>query len=187
MEDEDIVQLFCLRDEQAIAAVKEKYGSCLFQIALRVLGQMEDSEECVNDSYLAAWNTIPPQRPSVLQSYLAKITRRISISRYRRISAAKRGGGVAVPSIEELDESIPSFHSAEKEVELGELSDAITRFLRTQPTDCRRAFLMRYWYSLSIKEISGYLDYPQAKISKLLSKTRNNLKAFLESEGLLYG
>ncbi len=187
MEDEDIVQLFWLRDEQAITAVKEKYGSYLLQLALRVLGQVEDSEECVNDSYLAAWNTIPPQRPSMLQAYLAKITRRISIDRYRHMSAAKRGGGVTVPSIEELGECIPSPHSVETEVELGDLRDAITRFLRSQPTDCRRAFLMRYWYSLSIREIAGYLNCPQAKIAKLLSKTRKNLKAFLESEGLFYG
>lgn len=187
MEDVKIVDLYWQRDETAIAATKEKYGAYLRRIAFNIAAQFSDSEECENDTYLAAWNSIPPHKPTVLQTYLGKITRRIAIDRYRKNTSAKRGGSEVELSIDELTECLPFLSKVEHKVELRQLSDTINDFLRMLSLEKRRAFLLRYWYSLSIKEISDLLGFSQPKTVNLLSRTRKELKKHLEKEELFHG
>ena len=186
MDDKEIVKLYYQRDENAIAATAQKYGSYLYHIAIHITAHASTSEECVNDTYLGAWNSIPPQRPAVLQTYLGKITRRIAIDRYRKNTAAKRGGNEVSLSINELEECIPAISSVEQEIEGRQLSEIINTFLAALPLEKRRAFLLRYWYSLSIKEISDLLGASEPKIRNMLSRIRKELKVYLEKEGLSY-
>ena len=186
MDDKEIVALYHKRDEQAIAATHKKYGSYLYRIAVRITAHPSVSEECVNDTYLGAWNSIPPQRPAVLQTYLGKITRRIAIDRYRKNTAAKRGGSEVSLSINELEDCIPAPSSVEQEIAGRQLSETINAFLSALPLEKRRAFLLRYWYALSIKEISDLLGASETKVRNMLSRIRKELKVYLEKEGLFY-
>lgn len=186
MDDKEIVELYYKWDEGAIAATQKKYGAYLYRIAVHITAHPSTSEECVNDTYLGAWNSIPPQRPAVLQTYLGKMTRRISIDRYRKNAAAKRGGNEVALSINELEECIPAMSLVEQEIESRQLSETINTFLGTLPLEKRRAFLLRYWYSLSIKEISDLLGASETKIRNMLSRTRKELKVYLVKEGLFY-
>ncbi len=187
MEDAKIVDLYWQRNETAITLTKEKYGAYLLRIARNIVAVLPDSEECVNDTYLGAWNSMPPQRPAVLQTYLGKLTRRIAIDRYRRNTSAKRGNRETELSIDELSECLPAQSSTEQEVDAHLLSAAINAFLRTLSLEKRRAFLFRYWYSLSIKETAALLGFSESKTVNLLSRTRKALKAHLEKEGLWNG
>lgn len=183
MEDKEIVDLYWKRDEEAITATQKKYGAYLHHIAFHIVAQPSDSEECVNDTYFHAWNSMPPQRPVILQTYLGKLVRRISIDCYRKHTSAKRGGRETKLSIDELEECIPAPSSVEQTAELHQLSETISTFLRTLPLDKRRVFLLRYWYSLSIKEMSALLGFSETKIRSMLSRTRKALKTYLEKEG----
>ena len=187
MEDSKIVELYWQRDEAAVAATKEKYGPYLLRIAQHILSQPADSEECVNDAYLGAWNSIPPQRPAVLQTYLGKLTRRIAVDRYRKNTSAKRGGKEIALSLQELEECLPAQSRVEQEAELHQLSEAIQSFLRSLSREKRRAFIFRYWYSLSIQEISVLLGCSETKTANMLSRTRKALRAHLEKEDLFHG
>ena len=153
MEDSEIVARFWNREESAIDLCEKVYGSYCRSIAMRILEDASDTEECVNDTYEAAWDSIPPNKPEILSTYLGKLTRRISLKRLRSRDAQKRGSGQAALSLEELSECIPGGHSAEIQLEYQELVTILNQFLSTLPTEERRVFLRRYWHAMSIREI----------------------------------
>ena len=185
MEDREIVELFWQRDEAAVAETQRKYGRYCFSIALNVLGREEDAREVVNDACLGAWNAIPPHRPELLSAFLGKITRRLALKKLRERTAAKRIGGEAAASLEELDECIPSSLRTEESVEAAELTRAIDRFLETLPAEERRVFLRRYWFFDSIEAICSRCGFSQSKVKSMLSRTRKKLLLWLRKEDLL--
>lgn len=183
MDDEKIVALYWKRSESAIQETDSKYGGYLNSISYNILADREDANECVNDTYHDAWNSMPPHRPAVLRTFLGKITRRISIDRWRHISAAKRGGGTLTLVLEELEDCVSGSGSVENEMERRELAELINRFLDVlQPVE-RRVFLCRYWYMDSIRSISLQFGFSQSKVTSMLYRTRGKLRTLLEKEG----
>lgn len=185
MEDECIVDLYWARSENAISETSKKYGNYCYSIACHILGNAEDADESVNDTYLEAWNSIPPHRPSVLSTFLGKITRRISIDRWRGRTAKKRGGGEMVLVLDELSDCIPSGQSVEREAEAAELSRLIDRFVMSLPPVERRVFICRYWYLAPIAEIAHRFGFSQSKVKMMLHRQRKNLLNYLEREVFL--
>ena len=186
MEDSRIVGMYMERDESAIAESQRKYGRYCFVVANNILNDREDAEECVNDTFLAAWNAIPPHNPQILSTFLGKITRRLSLKKLRARTAAKRGGrdGIAV-SLDELEECIPSGHTIDEALEAKELTDIINSFLDTLSDEERRVFLRRYWFFDTIEDICGRFGFGKSKVKMMLMRTRKRLQQFLEKEGLL--
>lgn len=184
MEDNQIIDLYFARSEAAIAQTAAKYGNYCYRIADNILSSREDAQECVNDTYLAAWNAMPPKRPGILSAFLGKITRNISLDRWKRRAARKRGGGEAALSLEELDECLTGGQSPEREVERRELLRAINRFLDTLPETQRDIFVCRYWYLDCIEDIGTRFGYSQSKVTTILFRLRKKLAAHLEKEGL---
>ena len=182
MEDNRIVELYWQRDEAAIAHTQKKYGPYLHKIAWNILSDREDAGESVTDTYLAAWNSIPPQRPGVLATYLGKLTRRISIDRYRKKTADKRGAGEYALCLEELGDYIGKDTTAQQ-LELQALADSIAAFLRRQNAETRNVFVCRYYYMDSVKDIAAKSRITEAKVKVLLYRTRQALKNHLEEEG----
>ena len=183
MNDGKIIELFFERSDEAIIELSEKYGRLAISLARNILGDEGEAEECVNDAYLAAWNNIPPERPSALGAYLCGIVRNLSYSRLRRQSAAKRRPEALI-ALEELSEVIPSSESVDGAAEAKALSDAIDRFLGTLTADDRAIFLRRYWFSDSVSDIAARLNRRPHYISVRLSRVRAKLKKFLENEGI---
>ena len=183
MEDQRIIELYNLRDETAIAVTSEKYGAYCFAVANNILSNEQDSEECVNDTYVKAWNAIPPARPAFLRPFLAKITRHIAIDRYRSSVRAKRGGYEVDLALEELGEVVSDGDDIASELERKALIDAINRFLRDLPPRDSNVFIRRYFYAESVNCISGRYGMNANHISQILSRTRHKLKKYLESEG----
>ena len=184
MEDTEIIALYWARDERAVSETAEKYGRYCHSVAYRILQNKEDSEECVNDTYTGAWNTIPPHRPELFSAFLAKITRRISLNRLRSKTTERRGGGQYTVTLEELTECIPSSLSAEDTLETHELTRIINKFLDGLPTDERRVFLCRYWYLDPIKDIAKRFSFGESKVKMMLKRTREKLLIHLEKEGI---
>ena len=182
MEDAKIIELYNARNELAVAETERKFGKMLFSIAMNVLSNREDSEETVNDTYGKAWNTIPPEKPVFLGAWLGKITRNLSISRWRKNKAQKRSGIEIMLS--ELEECIPSPVDAETESENGEITAAINRWLGTLEKGERVYFVRRYWYGDSISELAEKLKIPPKKLSSKMFRLRKSLKDFLEKEGI---
>ena len=183
MDDKSIVDLFWQRNELAITKTEEMYGTYLAAISFRILGDQSDAEECVNDTYNAAWNSIPPHKPAVLSTYLGKLTRRISLKKLRSRSAQKRGGNEFEVSLDELAECIPAGSCLDNAIELKELTNTINTFLSSLPVDERRVFILRYWHALPILSISKQLGYSKSKVESMLHRTRVKLKRQLEKEG----
>ena len=183
MEDYRIVDLYWARSESAIEQTKYKYGRMLMGVSFALLQNEGDAEECVNDTYLAAWNSMPTERPSYLGAFLSKIIRRLSINRYRTAHAEKRGG-ISVLT-EELTECIPSTVSVETDYENRALADAINRFLLSLDEEKRYIFVRRYFYSDSLAEIAQKCRMREGKVKTALFRTRGALKAFLEREGVV--
>ena len=183
MEDFKIIELFFERNENAIRETETKYGRYLSKIAYNILFDSEDSKECVNDTYMKAWNTIPPQKPNVLSTFLGKIIRHLAIDVFRKKHAEKRGNSEFVLSLSELDECIPDKFSAEKVFEERELSESINRFLSSLSKENRDIFVCRYFYSDSIKEIASFFASSESKIKSSLFRSRKALKEHLEKEG----
>jgi len=182
MEDHDIVQLFFDRAEHAIEQTQQQYGSYCLSIALRMLNNDDDAAECVNDVWLKAWNSIPPERPSCLRTYLGKLTRRLAVDRYRRQTAQKRGTGEMTAVLDELAECLPDKQSTTED--RVEWKDTLERFLDTlEPTE-RMRFLRRYWYACSVKEIAQGMNMTETHVKVALHRTRLKMKAFLEKEGI---
>jgi RNA polymerase sigma-70 factor (ECF subfamily) len=184
MNDKEIIQLYCDRDETAIAETAKKYGSYCQYIAHNILHNQEDAEECVNDTYLGAWKSIPPQLPLRLSTYLGKITRNLSLNRYQQYTAEKRGGGQTELALAELEDCIPADQDMEKLLDDMVLTEAIERFLYRQTEDKRNIFTRRYWYLSPIRDIAKEYGMTESKVSSILFRMRNELKAHLEKEGI---
>ncbi|MGN0679234.1 MAG: RNA polymerase sigma factor [Oscillospiraceae bacterium] len=184
MDDKEIVDLYWQRNEAAIDETAAKYGKFCHSIAYNILGNNEDAEESVNDTYLDAWNSIPPHRPSVLSTFLGKITRRVSIDRWRKHNAQKRGGGQIAVALEELEECISGGQSVEQEAEAKLLADVINSFVKSLSVTERSVFLCRYWYMDSIESIAKEFGFSQSKVKSMLYRTREKLRAKLVKEGL---
>lgn len=184
MDDQHIVKLYFDRDEQAIAETQKTYGKYCHAIALRILENREDTEECVNDTYLQAWNSIPPERPTKLGAYLAKITRNLAINRYHADRCEKRGGGEVAIAMDELAECLADADSHASPADDIALRDALNRFLRQLPEATRDIFLMRYWYVCAIQDIARELGMTESRVKMQLSRTRERLRYFLEQEGI---
>ncbi|HAJ73505.1 MAG TPA: RNA polymerase subunit sigma-70 [Lachnospiraceae bacterium] len=183
MEDTRIVSLYWERNEQAIAESSAKYGRYCHSIAHNILMDDSDAEECVNDTWLRAWNAMPPHRPSVLQTFFGKITRNLSFDRYRRLHRQKRGGGQIELALEELGEIVsgkddPHFMLIKKE-----LAEEINRFLASLPEEKRMMFVLRYWYAESVSEIAKSCGKSVNNVSVTLSRIRAKLKEHLTERG----
>lgn len=183
MEDNQIVELFWKRSESAISETAEKYGNYLSSIAYQILSNMQDTEECVNDTYNHAWNAMPPHRPSVLSSFLGKITRRISIDVWRRNNAEKRGNGEIVLALDELESCVSVQGSVEDDTERRELIRTLNQFLRSLPVMERKVFLCRYWYFEPVSAIAKRFHYSESKVTSMLYRIRVKLRRLLEKEG----
>lgn len=181
MEDERIVCLYWERNENAIRETETKYGKYCYTIAYNILHSREDSNECVSDTWNVAWNTIPPERPTKLQYFLARITRNIAIDRYRHDNAQKRSAEVE-SAIDEYWECIPNGDAAIED-ELA-LKEAINRFLSRLDSQTRIIFMRRYWYSMSVKEIAKSMHLSENQINVILHRTRNKFKDHLTKEGV---
>lgn len=184
LEDSKIVQLYWERLESAITETSLKYGKYCKKIAFNILSNDEDAEECVNDTYLQTWNSIPPKKPLVLSTYLGKITRNLSLNKYKLNNAKKRGSGEVAIALDELLECIPAVGGVEQELENEVITQAINRFLCTlQETDCN-IFLRRYWYLDSMSAISERYKISGNKVKSILFRTRKKMKSYLEKEGI---
>ena len=184
MNDKNIVDLYFNRDEEAITQTDKKYGRYCYSIAYNILTNKEDAEESVSDTYMTAWRAIPPRRPSVLSTFLGKITRHISIDRWRERSAYKRGGGEVTLALEELEDCVAGLQNVEMEYERKELIRAYVKFLDTLPVTERRVFLCRYWYVDSVEAIAEKFGFSQSKVKTMLHRTRAKLRMQLAEEGL---
>lgn len=183
MEDEKIVALYWARAENAIAETSAKYGSYCHTIARNILGNTQDAEESVNDTWLDAWHSMPPQRPSLLGAFLGAITRRLSIDKWRRRSAQKRGGGQTELALEELSECVPAGSDTAQSAEANLLAAVLEDFLAGLPETERRVFLCRYWYLDPVAEIARRFSFSESKVKSMLYRTRARLRARLEKEG----
>jgi len=185
MEDEKIIRLYFARDEQAIAETDIKYGRSCRAVAENILTNRQDSEECVNDTYLAAWNAIPPTYPVHLSAYLIGIVRKLSLMCLRRRYADRRGGGEYALCYEELEAAVGASASLEDELELKELAGEIEAFLSTLSRDDRRIFMCRYWLIASVAQIAESTGFSSSKVKSSLHRSRTKLKTHLVKEGLL--
>ncbi len=183
MDDKSIIDLYLDRSENAISETSEKYGKYCFSIAFNILSDKEDSEESVNDTYLAAWNNIPPRVPSILSTFLGKITRNISLNRWKSRRAYKRGGGEVPLALDELEECVSTGESVEETFEKKELLRSVNRFLDALPDMERNLFVCRYWYLDSIHDIALRFGFTESKVTSMLHRIRGKLRKHLEKEG----
>ena len=185
MEDSKIIGLYLDRDENAVKETAAKYGGYCYSIAFRVLNSREDSEESVNDTYLEVWNSIPPHVPEIFSAFIGKITRRSAISRLRKKTAAKRGGGEYELTLDELSECIPDLSDPQKETENKIITDVLNSFLRDLKETERNVFIRRYWHMEPVEVIAGRFSFSESKVKSMLMRTRNKLKNRLIEEGIL--
>ena len=185
MEDAEIIRLLEAREERAILALSAAYGAYCRQIALRLTPLPEDAEELVNDVWLRAWESIPPQKPDSLRHYLAKLTRNLAYDLARKQQAEKRGGGELPLVLEELENCVPAGETPESALSAKELGAAISRFLDTQPRRTQDVFLRRYFFAESTAEIAAAYQMREDNVRLTLSRTRARLKAYLEKGGYL--
>lgn len=183
MEDSQIIELYWQRSEHAISETEQKYGNYCRSISYRILKDRQDAEECVNDTWLRAWEHMPPQRPVLFSAFLAKITRNLSLSRYEKQNAAKRGGGEVTVVLEELEECVPACGGVEQSVDLKHLTALLDRFLGQLSGENRRLFVLRYWYLYPVKELAVHCGMGQSKVKMRLMRMRDELKELLEREG----
>ena len=183
MDDSMIIELYWNRSEEAISETEKKYGKYCHYIANNILSNDEDAEECVNDSYLRAWNSIPPMRPNRLQTYLGKIVRNLSLNKLEKASTEKRGAGQAPLILDELAECIPD-RRVDSVTEAILIKGVISHFLDSLSKEARKIFVRRYWYMASIKEISVEYGISEGNVAVSLLRTRKKLKSVLEEEGI---
>lgn len=184
MEDSRIIALFLERSEQAIEELDRKYGTAVRRTANNILKNPQDTEECANDTYLGVWNTVPPQHPNPLVSYVCKIARNLAIKRYRCNTAARRNGTFDV-TLDELAECIPSKESPEADCLGKELSAAVSRFLNTLSYDDRFCFVRRYFFVDTVMDIAAEIGWKPHRVSVRLSRIREKLHHYLKEEGLI--
>lgn len=183
MEDSGIIALYWARDQEAIRETSEKYGAYCGSIAQNILGNSADAEECVNDTWLKAWDSMPPQRPAVLSAFLDRITRNLSLNRYHIRAAAKRGGGEVPLVLDELAEVAPGGESVEGALDRRELIRAVDRFLERLPPEKRGIFLSRYWYFDPVAEIAARFGRTENNVAVMLSRLRQKLRRELLEGG----
>lgn len=184
MKDIEIVELYWNRDETAITATANTYSSYCYSIAYNILNNKEDAEECINDTWLGAWNSIPPQRPEQLSTYLGKLTRNFALNRYKLQNAQKRCANQVALALSELDGCIPSQQNIEQVLDEMALVSALNKFLYAQPRTERNIFVGRYWYLYSIRELAEGYRMRESKVTSLLYRMRKKLKLHLEKEGI---
>lgn len=184
MEDSKIIELFFDRSEEAITELSKKYGQVCKSVAENILNNQLDSEECVNDAFLAVWNTIPPQKPEHLLSYVCRIVRNLAVKKYHANTAQKRNSIYDV-AIDEIKECFPSSALVEDEIESSDTAKAIDCFLESMDKQSRILFVRRYYYSDSIEDLAGLFRTSKHNISVRLSRIRKNLKKYLIKEGVL--
>ena len=184
MEDRKIVDLYWQRSEEAIPETAAKFGAYCRTIAYNILADEEDAQECVNDTWLGAWNSMPKNRPTVLAPYLGKLTRWISLTRLRERCSLRRGGGETTLALDELAEVLPAEEDVQRQLEVKELGAAVQTFLKTlDDTECR-VFLCRYWYMAGVDEIAEKFGFTRSKTASMLHRTRGKLRKYLTEEGL---
>lgn len=185
MEDNQIIELYWQRQESAIAETRTKYGRYLSTISMNILKNTEDAEECVSDTYLHTWNSIPPNRPHVLKAYLGAIVRNLSLDCYKKRFAEKRRASRFTVLLSELEECLPSSASVEQTMEDKEIATQINAFLRTLSKEKQQIFVRRYFYCEELGEIGKTLGFSQSKIKSALFDTRKKLRMHLEKEGIV--
>lgn len=183
MEDARIIELYWQRDAEAVAETDKKYGPYCLAVAENILRSGQDAEECVNDTWLRAWNAIPPQRPVQLRAYLAKLTRNLSLDRLDQRQAQKRGGPMGV-LLSELSECIPSPDTVEGTLDNRQIAEAISAWLREQPERSRIAFVRRYFYADSLSQIARRVGLSEGGVKSLMHRQRGSLRNYLEQEGI---
>ena len=181
MEDNQIIELYWLRNEEAIKETQAKYGSYCGKIAENILNSKEDAEECLNDTWNRAWNMIPPEKPKHLTLFLGKITRNLAIDRYRRDKSQKNGGGQITMCLEELEECIGDDGGIEERIAI---RDLINTFLKGLSKKNRDIFLYRYWYMMPVERIAEKYAASEGAIKMNLLRTRKSLREYLEKEGV---
>jgi len=184
MDDKQIVDLFWERSEDAINQAAKQYGRYCYSIAYGILGNKEDAEECVNDTYLKAWECIPPQRPNALSVFLGKITRNLAINRWEYHNAKKRGNGRISSVLEELHECIPSTDNVEQIVDEMHFQKVCNQFLETLSKEKRIIFMRRYWYLSSIRDIALDVHMSESRVKMILFRLRKDFRKSLEKEGI---
>ena len=184
MEDQQIIELYWQRSDQAISESDRKYGAYCTVIARNICGSPQDAEECVSDTWLTAWNQIPPKRPGVLSAFFGTITRNFAINRVRAMKREKRGGGQTDLALSELEQCIPAPDNVEAELEQKELQQAVRTFVAGLRESERNIFLGRYYFLASTQEISDRLGCSQSKVKTTLYRLRQRLAKYLKEEGL---
>ena len=184
MEDAKIIDLYWARSQQAVAASEEKYGPYCHTIARRILDREEDAEECVNDTWLRAWNAMPPQRPGVLSAFFGKLTRNLSLDRWRRLKAAKRGGNQVEVALQELEDCLPDHRRPDEDLEAAQPAALSSAFLRRQPELDRVIFIRRYFHLGSLRDLANRFDLSEGQVKSKLHRLRQRLRAELEKEGV---
>ena len=182
--DSELIGLFSRRDQAALSGTQQKYGRLARRIAINILGSREDAEECMNDTLLTLWETIPPEKPRSLAAYISVIARNLAINRRLAAHRQKRGGGEFTVALAEIENTLAAPDQLESVLDTIAIGDAIDRFLDDLPAEARVMFVLRYWSDLSIKEIAARCDVGQSKVKMTLLRTRNALKTYLEKEGL---
>ena len=183
MHDEAVIELFFARDERAIAEVRKEYGAICERAARELLADRLAAEECFADALMALWNNIPPERPVSLKAYALCITKRCALKAYRERSAARRGGGLRVESLDELESCLPSRENDDPGMEARALSELMNRWLGEQRAEDRALFLKRYWFGESVSEIAHEFGESALRVSHRLALLRKKLKEYLEKEG----
>lgn len=184
MDDSSILRLYFERSEFAVEQTSQKYGDFCYTIAYGILKNNLDAEECVNDTYMQAWNSIPPAQPKNFSAFLAKITRNLALSRYRKNKALKRSGCQVDTALEELSECVYSQNDVEESFDEAHALDAVNKFLAKQSDAKRNVFIRRYWFFDSIKDIAQRYGMSESAVKMSLKRTREALKNFLEREGV---
>lgn len=184
-EEREIISLYEMRNESAIRESDRNYGAYCFSIAYGILGDENDARECVNDTWLKAWQSIPPQKPASLKLYLAKITRNLSFNRYKENNRSKRGAGETDLILDELAEITAGSEDVERTVLLREIRESIERFLATISKRDADLFLCRYFYAMNYKDLAKRFGLREGTVRLILMRTRRSLKLWLEKENLL--
>ena len=184
MDDREIIALFYARSEQAIDELRKRHGAFISKVAFNILHDAQDAEEAVNDTYLAAWNTIPPQKPDPLRTYVCRIARNLAIAKLRSNTAGKRNSGYDA-ALDELAEVLPARETVESACDAAELTAAIDRFLDGICYDDRYMFVRRYWYGDAVSDIAAAMHMPPHRVTVRLSRIRKRLSDYLKKEGLL--
>ena len=183
MTDKAIMEMLFERSESSISTIDEKYGAKCRKIALGILGNEQDAEECVNDAYLTVWNTVPPEKPASFFGYLYKILRNISLKKYRANNAQKRCSYYS-EALEEIEQTLAAEESVENELDKKHFKEIMEEFLDSLNEENRIAFVRRYWFSESYEEIAREMNMSEGSVSMRLVRTRNKMKEFLNERGV---